>query len=904
MHLAGQNLPGRTSSGEANATSSITSPWEQSRLCFASNRVQHSNKVSRMSQKVLQPVPPSQDLLQRWFQEQLRLLAEERREEQAQSKLLLSKTAPKILEKHGLALLGLGVASIRIGVGAKLLVELERPSAHHATSNFPPHTFRSGDLAAVLDNGAEPQATNENGLLQGVVFKVTDTRIVLAISGGKRSASTTGSTPGGQNKRDARTGDDKKLSGNELDLPERIRLVKVANESTYDRMEHMLDKLAKTLGVAMSTTSNANEDTSAEETEAAPPSTSSGKATSLIRSLFGLTTPTWHDTDLPLPPFNQKLNETQLRAIRYALSADHFSLIHGPPGTGKTTAIVELIMQIVASNFGAAEQDQPVRILVCGASNLAVDNILERLVGVPEHREVFKKKGVGVTRIGHPARVVAALQGSTLDAQCTQSEEAQLVKDISKEIEGIMNELKPSAAPAGNKSTKGKPKVKGLDRKKRWEEVRELRKEYRKRDRQVTTHVLDRAQVVLATCHTAGGRELAHRVFDWVVIDEACQALEAACWTPILKAREGARLVLAGDHLQLPPTVKSVTTTPRKARKPKTSSKQQTEVKSKDFIDPAASPTEPGKQGDEDGSTSDSEDLATKFTSVSLQNSVRSTQLRPPRSLETTLFSRLLGMYGPAIKSLLSIQYRMNTAIMSFPNTELYESKLSAHPSCAEISLSDLPNILLSQGQTQPPMEDDQELLAPVVFYDTSGCEYYETTPSVEEGLLLAESKSNSHEVGVVVRHLEELFAKGVLASQVTILTPYSAQVALLHSTIRSHSFRTASVSSARNNKVKNDSSNPIDPMEIEVGTIDSMQGREKDVVILTLVRSNPELQVGFLAEKKRLNVAMTRAKRQLVVVGDAETVGGAKDLPDHFLPSWLAWLDKHAVVHSVVASI
>ncbi|EST06277.1 P-loop containing nucleoside triphosphate hydrolase [Kalmanozyma brasiliensis GHG001] len=844
-----------------------------------------------------QPEPPSQELLQRWFQTQSRLLADERTEEQSQSKLLLSKTAPKILEKHGLALLGLCVASIRIGVGAKLLVELERPSAHHASPNFPPHSFRSGDLAAILDNSADPSATNEGGLVQGVVFRTSETRIVLAISDGKGKSREKAE---GQDKRDARTGENAKVSGGELELPERIRLVKVANETTFDRMELTLAKLAKSLGVPLTASSTAKGDTSDEDET--PQTSASTTATSLTRSLFGLTPPAWRNIDLPLPPFNPKLNDTQLSAIQRALSANHFSLIHGPPGTGKTTAIVELIMQIVASNLGAVDSN-PVRVLVCGASNLAVDNILERLVGAPEHREVFKKKSVGVTRLGHPARVVASLQGATLDAQCAQSSEAQLVKDISREIEDIMSELKPPP-PGGNRSTKGKPKIRGSDRRKRWEEVRELRKEYRRRDRQVQRSVLDRAQIVLTTCHGAGGRQLAGREFDWVVIDEACQALEVACWIAVLKAREGGRLVLAGDHLQLPPTVKSTVSAPRGKGKGKGRSKSNGAGKHGDKAgkDAAQTTSQADTTTDDvvgDAKTDDTDDdadetdLASKFSTATLSTAPR-TRLRPPRSLETTLFSRQLGLYGPGIKSLLSIQYRMSTPIMSFPNAELYESQLVAHTSCASIRLSDLASV--SRHLSSPPTEDEEELLAPVVLYDTSGCEFYETTPSAEEGALLADSKSNVHEADLVVRHLEELFSKGVAPGQVTILTPYSAQVALLHATVRSHRF-TIPAASGKGEEV-------VNADEIELGTIDSMQGREKDVVIISLVRSNAEGEVGFLAQKKRLNVAMTRAKRQLVVIGDAETVGNAKDLPDDFLKNYMDWLDENAVVHPVVATL
>lgn len=448
-----------------------------------------------------------------------------------------------------------------------------------------------------------------------------------------------------------------------------------------------------------------------------------------------------------------------------------------------------------------------------------------------------------------------------------------------------------------------------------------MRKELRRRDRKVTSSVLDRAQVVLATCHTAGGKQLAYRQYDWIIIDEACQALEVACWIPILKAREGAKLVLAGDHLQLPPTVKSTVIAPRKTiRKRKdagskdnssTATKSSiTDVKSKDFS-AAAPQTEAevkaeGDDGDEGSgdAEADEAELAEKFASVSLQTNMP-TRLRLPRSLETTLFSRALGMYGPGIKSLLSIQYRMNTDIMAFPNTELYEGKLSAHTSCADIRLSDLPNLSLHSSATAAD-EDEQELLAPVVFYDTSGCEFYETTPSPEETVLLADSKSNPHEVELVVKHLEDLFARGVHASQVTVLAPYSAQVALLHSTIRSHRFIAPSTgtSTSSSGKKNTDTETVINADEIELGTVDSMQGREKDVVVLSLVRSNAEQQVGFLAQKKRLNVAITRAKRQLVVIGDAETIAGAKDLPDRFLPNYMEWLDAHAVVHPVVATL
>ncbi|CDS00056.1 hypothetical protein, partial [Sporisorium scitamineum] len=364
----------------------------------------------------------------------------------------------------------------------------------------------------------------------------------------------------------------------------------------------------------------------------------------------------------------------------------------------------------------------------------------------------------------------------------------------------------------------------------------------------------------------------------------------------------------------LPPTVKSTVSAPRKTSskrkdsgkdKSNTATKSSNDVKSKDFSTAAPQTESKADVDDGDGDEepadpeADDTDLAENFASVTLQPAPP-TRLRLPRSLETTLFSRTLGLYGPGIKSLLSIQYRMNTEIMSFPNAELYERKLSAHTSCADIRLTDLPNLSLHSSSPNAQSEEEQELLAPVVFYDTSGCEYYETTPSPDEHVLLADSKSNVHEVDLVIKHLEQLFARGVQASQVTILTPYSAQVALLHSTVRSHRFIAPCEGAGKNRDVET----AIDVEEIEMGTVDSMQGREKDVVVLSLVRSNGEGQVGFLAQKKRLNVGITRAKRQLVVIGDAETIANAKDLPDRFLPNYMEWLDANAVVHPVVATL
>ena len=782
---------------------------------------------------VHEPVPPSQELLKSWLQKHLDLLEAERQEDAAQSRLLLSKTPAKVLEANGLALLGLSVASVRIGLGAKLLVELERPSAYHSSPVFPSHTFRPGDLTQIEEHDSTKKAATKP--VQGVVFRVSDTRIVIAVGDRKKRPSKTAGDDK-SDKRDARTGDSNKVSTDQLELPERIRVVKVANEATYNRMERTLDKLAEQLGVQLKGSDSRSGDESDSDDDADTVSTSVGNASGLLRTLVALESPSWSAPipELPLPVFNTGLNDSQLSAIRFALSSKHFALIHGPPGTGKTTAIVEMIMQL------AVGQGQ--RVLVCGASNLAVDNILERLVGRAEHREALKKKGAGVTRLGHPARVLAGLHNSTLDAQATLSSEGQLVKDVAGELESAMASLRPPSSTAGNKSTRSAPRLKGSERRKMWEEVRELRKEYRRRERGVTTAVLDRAQIVLATCHGAGGRQLHAREFDVVVIDEACQAVEAACWIPILKAkRDGGKVILAGDHLQLPPTVKSIKTHRQPVKRG------------------AGKKNSGAPKPEEPPATTDEEEAITTFVNPSAPKTTPHPVLRPPRSLETTLFSRLLGLYGAGCKALLSVQYRMNTPIMSFPNAELYEGKLEAADSCASIRIHDLSSV-----------EGDQDELwdAPLVFYDTAGTEMYETE---EE-----ESLSNANEVELVLTHVRLLLDNGVTQDQIAILAPYSAQVSLLNTRLRDAGFD-----------------------GLEVGTVDGMQGREKEAVIFSLTRSNSHKNVGFLAEKRRLNVAMTRAKRQLVVIGDSETVS---ESGEEYLRNWMAFLEDTARVEMVVA--
>ncbi|TBU50784.1 P-loop containing nucleoside triphosphate hydrolase protein [Dichomitus squalens] len=772
------------------------------------------------------------------------LLNKEREAEIERTSLLLSNCPPKVLEQKGLCLAGLGIASVGIGLGGKTLVELERPAAYHSSPLFPPHTLRPGDLARIEEHtsGAAapkkvaktkksgPAQKGEGDGVEGVVFKVSETRIVIAV-------------------------DPPETGGEDLDLPDRCRVVKLANSVTYDRMIKALDQLEK---VVLS-----NSDV--KEDKFLP------KLTPLDRVLMGMAPPSERVPIKDIKFFDGSLNPSQQEAIRFALGSPEVACIHGPPGTGKTHTLIELIRQLTTVT---PTNPKPLRLLVCGASNLSVDNILERLLALPAPDNGKKLK---VTRVGHPARVMnqEEVLEVTLEVKASRSDQAALAKDVKNELEAALDTLSGKG-----KGAKGKA-PRGLERKKMWEEVKALRKEYRQRESGVVESVMSESQVVLATCHSAGGRQVRSQDFDVVIIDEATQAVEAVCWIPIFKAQ---KLILAGDPMQLPPTIISIDKKEKKAKNAgasapgksiatpsgKKSAAEKTGQKTEQPRPPKDE--EPESGGDEDGDTESGEDEGDCAMTADPKEPLRSTPrdphkpgpkavLRTPRTLETTLFERLEKMYGPGIKRMLTVQYRMHAHIASFPSKVMYHSRLKSHPSVEAHLLRDLPN-------TKTDSEDDEKeiLGTPVVFYDTAGCEYFERLEGDgDEG-----SRCNENEASVVKMWVDQLAGAGVLPSQIAVITPYQAQVTLLTSLLR-----------------------PIYGPELEIGTVDGMQGREKEAVIISLVRSNEKREVGFLKDKRRLNVAMTRARRHLCIIGDSSTVQHGSP----FLKKWMAWLEANADV-------
>ena len=238
--------------------------------------------------------------------------------------------------------------------------------------------------------------------------------------------------------------------------------------------------------------------------------------------LLGSQPPAFHAIDDPIA-LDQNLNASQREAVRFALTAEDAAIIHGPPGTGKTTTVVELIRQITLRGQ---------RVLAVAPSNLAVDNMLERLVA----------NGEKAIRLGHPARVLPELQSHTLDLLVENHPDVRLAHKLMRDAYALRHQAA--------KYTRARPEP-GARQAQR-QEARQMLAEARKLEDQVVERLLDAAQIVCATTTGLDGDLLRGRTFDWCIMDEASQSTEPGAWIPLQYAH---RLILAGDHCQLPPTV-------------------------------------------------------------------------------------------------------------------------------------------------------------------------------------------------------------------------------------------------------------------------------------------------------------------------------------------------------------
>ena len=457
--------------------------------------------------------------------------------------------------------------------------------------------------------------------------------------------------------------------------------------------------------------------------------------------------------DGPLVWFDPGLNESQKEAVRKALSAKDVMLVHGPPGTGKTTALVEIVRQTLLRKHS---------IFVTAPSNTACDNLLERLV----------EKGVNALRLGHPARVSGHLREHTLDFKLALHPVAKEIPMIEAEMVRLKNRLERYH----DRRSPGRDDEQALRR-----DISLLRQETKNIRKEVLTRVMKEAEAVVGTPTGIQIRAVREKTFDLVVIDEATQATEPITWIPMTAA---VKVVMAGDHFQLPPTVRS-------------------------------------KEADAKG-------------------------------LGRTLFERYYDILGSEFKALLDRQYRMHEKIMGFSSRMFYKDRLIADESVRLQTLSGLRNV-----------KDIPETHEPLLFIDTAGKGFEE---KLETG---SESRYNPEEAELVLAELKKMLEAGVKPEEIAVISPYSAQVRLLAS--------------------------QFSMPGLEIDSVDGFQGREKELVIVSLVRSNLTGDLGFLNDTRRMNVAMTRARRRLVVIGDSGTLS---TLP--FYKAFIAYADKHGAYKSV----
>ena len=431
------------------------------------------------------------------------------------------------------------------------------------------------------------------------------------------------------------------------------------------------------------------------------------------------------------------LNPTQERAVNEVLWAKDVAIVHGPPGTGKTTTLVEAINETLMRES---------QVLVCAQSNMAVDWISEKLVD----------RGVNVLRIGNPTRVNDKMLGFTYERRFESHPDYPQLWAIRKAIRELRQ----------NRKKAGESYHQKMDR---------LRSRAAEIEIRINSELFGEARVIACTLVGSAHRLLEGMKFGTLFIDEAAQALEAACWIPM---RRASRVILAGDHCQLPPTVKSIAA------------------------------------------------------------------LRA--GLGKTLMERI-AENKPEVVTLLKIQYRMNDEIMRFSSDWFYGGKVESAPQIKYRSVLDYDH--------------------PITWIDTSDKEPADT---IEEGedlnfkeQFVGESfgRINKAEAELTLLTLAEYFTKigkqRVLndSIDVGIISPYRAQVQYLKKLIKKYEF--------------------FKPYRrlISVNTVDGFQGQERDVILISLVRSNDEGQIGFLKDLRRMNVAMTRARMKLIILGNKETM-------------------------------
>lgn len=419
------------------------------------------------------------------------------------------------------------------------------------------------------------------------------------------------------------------------------------------------------------------------------------------------------------------LNKAQQEAVNKVLRAKDVAIVHGPPGTGKTTTLVEAIYETLRRES---------QVLVCAQSNMAVDWISERLVD----------RGISVLRIGNPTKVNDKMLSFTYERRFEAHPDYPQLWSIRQAIRKLRQERKRRDNGWHQKMDRLKSRAVEL----------ELR---------INSQLFGEAKVIASTLTGSASHLLSGQKFGTLFIDEAAQALEAACWIAI---RRASRVVLAGDHCQLPPTVKSI---------------------------------------------------------AALKG-----------GLGTTLMERIVAR-KPSVVTLLTVQYRMNEQIMRFSSNWFYDGRVESAPEVKYRGILDYDN--------------------PITWIDTS------ESDAKEEFVGESFGRINKTEAELTLDALKNYFTKigrQRIADEhidVGVISPYRAQVQLLRRMVRKAEF--------------------FKPYRgcITVNTVDGFQGQERDIIVISLVRSNDDGQIGFLSDLRRMNVAITRARMKLIIVGSVQTM-------------------------------
>ncbi len=426
------------------------------------------------------------------------------------------------------------------------------------------------------------------------------------------------------------------------------------------------------------------------------------------------------------------LNPTQEQAVNEVLMAKDVAIVHGPPGTGKTTTLVEAINETLMRES---------QVMVCAQSNMAVDWISEKLVD----------RGINVLRIGNPTRVNDKMLGFTYERRFESHPDYPQLWAIRKAIRELRQHRKRGSDSFHQKMERLKSRATEL----------ELR---------INAQLFGEARVIACTLVGSANKLLDGQRFNTLFIDEAAQALEAACWIPL---RRVSRVILAGDHCQLPPTVKSLAAL---------------------------------KAG----------------LGVTLMERVTATQ--------------------PSVVTLLKVQYRMNEAIMRFSSDWFYGGQVKSAPQVRHRGILDYDNPFLWIDTAPLEEEDDSP-----VYHEQFVGESFGRVNKAEANLTISTLRDYLEKVGKQ-RFLDEQVDVGVIS-------PYRAQVQYLRSLIKAtpelKPFRRA----------------------ITINTVDGFQGQERDIVLISLVRSNAAGDIGFLKDLRRMNVAITRARMKVIILGDVKTL-------------------------------